>query len=174
MASPMVGSPIFHDEDSSLTICLPVAPETLALRDQIAKMQAQLQQLEKQAKQPTKSSKAIPGSANSKSKSKSKSGMNGSSRPSKPKTSIGSAGAPRPRKQTSYRDDDYDFDGSDGDFDVGDDDFDVISYDQKKELATKIQEAQEPMQSNAIQLIRDSRPDLVSVRSPCSSSLTRC
>lgn len=39
--------------------------------------------------------------------------------------------------------------------------FEKIDYEQKKDLATQIQNAVEPMQSNAINLIRNSRPDLV-------------
>ncbi|CAH7676027.1 Bromodomain-containing protein, partial [Phakopsora pachyrhizi] len=43
-----------------------------------------------------------------------------------------------------------------------DDYFVKIDYEQKKDLATQIQNAVEPMQSDAINLIRNSRPDLVS------------
>ncbi|MBW0490891.1 hypothetical protein O181_030606 [Austropuccinia psidii MF-1] len=42
-----------------------------------------------------------------------------------------------------------------------DDYFEKIDYEQKKDLATQIQNAVEPMQSDAINLIRNSRPDLV-------------
>lgn len=43
----------------------------------------------------------------------------------------------------------------------GSDYFEKIDYEQKKDLATQIQNAVEPMQSDAINLIRTSRPDLV-------------
>ncbi|WAR56945.1 hypothetical protein PtB15_7B798 [Puccinia triticina] len=43
----------------------------------------------------------------------------------------------------------------------GSDYFEVIDYEQKKDLAAQIQNAVEPMQSDAINLIRNSRPDLV-------------
>ncbi|KNZ62313.1 uncharacterized protein VP01_1287g2 [Puccinia sorghi] len=39
--------------------------------------------------------------------------------------------------------------------------YEVIDYEQKKDLANQIQNAVEPMQSDAINLIRTSRPDLV-------------
>ncbi|POW22586.1 hypothetical protein PSHT_01011 [Puccinia striiformis] len=39
--------------------------------------------------------------------------------------------------------------------------FEAINYEQKKDLAIQIQNAVEPMQSDAINLIRNSRPDLV-------------
>jgi hypothetical protein len=45
----------------------------------------------------------------------------------------------------------------------GSDYFEKIDYEQKKDLATQIQNAVEPMQSDAINLIRNSRPDLVAV-----------
>lgn len=43
--------------------------------------------------------------------------------------------------------------------------FEKIDYEQKKDLATMIQNAVEPMQSEAINLIRSAHPDLVTVRS---------
>lgn len=145
------------------------------LRDQIAELQAQLQQAEKTGKpKKIKAAKTSPKAA----KPRTSNGGGGASvsRPKHVHSHSTSSAGHRPRKSISYRDDDFDYDGSDDNYGGGgrtgskarggadgDDDYDIISYEQKKELATRIQDAQEPMQTHAINVIKQNRPDLVSV-----------